>query len=97
MEIIVKVNSVLTPMSYNKKDGTQGVRYAFVGTTTNGRFDKTIKFNVETQEKWKELHIMVGSTYNVYFDLESNEWKGKWFTTCKVWKVSMIDGNGQQK
>lgn len=99
MDINVKVTTILQPVGYTKKDGTMGARYSFIGTTTTGRYDKTIKFDVNTQERWNDFHIMVGATYNVSFDIESREWNGKWYTSCDVWKVVGLDtagNNGNQ-
>lgn len=51
-------------------------------------------------DKFKSMGIAVGGTYNVFFDVESREWKERWFTECSAWKAVRIDGvqsQGQQQ
>ena len=41
------------------------------------------KVNVES--------LMEGSMLNVYFDIESREYQGKWFTNLTAWKVEIVE------
>lgn len=95
MEITVKVEKLLEPMTFRRKDGAEGHRYGFLGKTVTGQYDKQIKFDVMKEDLWERAALRVGGTYSVSFELESREWNGKYFTSCNVWKVVTIDlGNG---
>lgn len=85
-----KVKSILTPRGYTKRDGSQETSYSFVATTCTGNFDKDIVFEVKTNEQWQKMKLMVGCTYKVYFEIESHEWNGRWFTSCRAWKVEPV-------
>jgi hypothetical protein len=44
------------------------------------------------EDKFKQMGIVMGGTYNVSFDVESREWQGKWFTECQAWRTQRVDG-----
>lgn len=91
MELNIKVEQLLQPQTFSKKDGSQCVRNSFVGITTTGQYDKRVKFDVLNQETWGKMQLRVGGSYNVSFDIESREWNGKWFTSCNAWKAISLD------
>lgn len=92
MEINVKIETVLPVQTFTKRDGSVGERFAFVGKTTRGQYDKSVKFDVLSKEIWDKVGSMqVGGTYQVSFDVESREWNGKWFTSCNAWRVVPVD------
>lgn len=95
MEISVKITTILAPQGYTKKDGSHDARYSFVGTTTNGQYDKNIKFDVWGSEAWRKMNFVVGETVTVLFDIESSEWNGKWFTNLRCWNAQR-NGNQQE-
>jgi hypothetical protein len=71
------------------------VKNTFVGET-QGQYPKNIAFAVMGEDKFAQMGIVVGGTYNVSFDVESREWKGKWFTEASAWRAQRIDGDGAQ-
>ena len=87
MEITVKVVSILPPLKItSQRSGNIYIKNTFIGET-NGQYPKKIAFTVMGEEKFKQMNIIVGGVYNVSFDIESKEWKGKWFTEVSAWKA----------
>lgn len=92
MEINVKVIKVLQPQSFtSSRDGSNVVKNVFIGETA-GQYPKKIAFSVIGEDKFRQMNIVVGQTYNVSFDVESREWKEKWFTECSAWRALCVDG-----
>ena len=98
MEIQVKIFKVLEAQSFtSQKTGNVYVKNVFVGET-QGQYPKSIAFTVMGEDKFNGMGIVVDGTYTVSFDVESREWKGKWFTEASAWKAVRIDGaQGQQQ
>ena len=97
MEITGKVVSVLEPQSFtSKKDGSVVVKHFFV-IETQGQYPKKVAFSVIGDEKFRQMNIVVGGTYNVSFDVESREWQGKWFSDVSAWRALRMDGAQAQQ
>jgi len=93
MEISVKVIKILDAQTFNSKNGGEPtVKNTFVGETA-GQYPKKIAFTVMGADKFNQMGIVVGNTYNVSFDVESREWNDKWFTDAKAWRVVNVDAN----
>lgn len=90
MEVQVKVEKVLEPTTFSKRDGTQVERNAFVGVT-GGQYPKHIKFDVLRKETWDKMGIKVGGTYNISFEIESHEWQNKYFTSVNAYFASGVN------
>lgn len=90
MEVQVKVEKVLEPTTFSKRDGTQVERNAFVGVT-GGQYPKHIKFDVLRKETWDKMGIKVGGTYNISFEVESHEWQNKYFTSVNAFFASGVN------
>lgn len=96
MEIIGKVISVLEPMKFvSKKDGTEYVKNTFV-IETSGDYPKKLALSVMGEDKFAQMGIVMGKTYNVSFDISSREWNGKWFTEASAWRAVCTEGDSQQ-
>lgn len=95
MDLQLRVDKILEPNYYNKKDGSQGVRYMFVGVTTESSYPRTVAFEVMNPEVWSKMNLQVGATYAIGFDIESREWNGKYFTTAKAFRAYPV-GTQQQ-
>lgn len=98
MEIQGKVIAILEPQRFvSQKNGNEYVTTVFV-IETQGQYPKKVAMKVMGDDKFKQMGIVMGGTYNVSFDVESREWKGKWFTEASAWKAVRIDGaQGQQQ
>lgn len=92
MEIQGKVIAILEPQRFvSQKNGNEYVTTVFV-IETPGQYPKKVAMKVMGEDKFKQMGIVMGGTYNVSFDLESREWKGKWFTECQAWRAVRMDG-----
>lgn len=97
MEISGKVIAILEPQRFvSQKNGNEYVTTVFV-IETQGQYPKKVAFKVMGEEKFKQMNIVMGGTYNVSFDVESREWQGKWFNDINAWKVVRWDGQQQQQ
>lgn len=97
MEIQGKVIAILEPQRFvSKKNGNEYVTTVFV-IETQGQYPKKVAMKVMGEDKFKQMGIVMGGTYNVSFDVESREWQGKWFTECQAWRAQRMDGTQEQR
>lgn len=96
MEIQGKVIAILEPQRFvSQKNGNEYVTTVFV-IETQGQYPKKVAMKVMGEDKFNNMGIAMGCTYNVSFDVESREWKGKWFTECQAWRTQLVDGTQEQ-
>lgn len=96
MEIQGKVIAILEPQRFvSSKNGNEYVTTVFV-IETPGQYPKKVAMKVMGEDKFKQMGIVMGGTYNVSFDVESREWQGKWFTECQAWRTQRVDGTQEQ-
>ena len=79
----------------SKKNGNEYVTTVFV-IETQGQYPKKVAMKVMGEDKFKQMGIVMGGTYNVSFDVESREWKGKYYTECQAWRTQRVDGTQEQ-
>ena len=96
MEIQGKIIQLLQPQQINTQKGVMN-KYGFI-LETNGQFAKKIHFQVFGDEKWNALNMAnsLNVDANVFFDISSREWNGKWYTQCDAWKVVFVSQMVQQ-
>lgn len=95
-DITGKVIKILDAQRFvSQKNGNEYVRNTFV-LETSGQHPKKVAFSVMGAERLAQMGIVVGGQYSVSFDVESREWKERWFTECNAWKAVRIDGQQQQ-
>ena len=96
MEIQGKVIASLEPQRFvSSKNGNEYVSIVFV-IETQGQYPKKVAMKVIGEDKFKQMGIAIGGIYNVSFDVESREWKGKWFTECQAWRTQRVDDTQEQ-
>ena len=97
MEIQGKVIAILETQRFvSSKNGNEYVTTVFV-IETQGQYPKKVAFKVMGEEKFKQMGIVMGGTYNVSFDVDSREWQGKWFTECQAWRTQRVDGTQEPR
>lgn len=64
----------------------------FFVVETADQYPKKICFEV-WNDKVAFDQISIGTPVKVFFDPESREWQGKWFTSLRAWRVD-VDGGG---
>jgi hypothetical protein len=95
-DITGKVIAILEPQRFvSSKNGNEYVTTVFVIETT-GQYPKKVAMKVMGEDKFKQMGIVMGGTYNVSFDVGSREWQGKWFTECQAWRTQRLDGTQEQ-
>ena len=91
-----KITKVLEKETGTKKDGSgQWVKQQFV-VETNEKYNNLYCFELFGDEKVDNFnkHNKVGDFVDVDFNVSTNEWKGKYFTSLQAWKVFKSDANG---
>lgn len=96
MELNLRVLKVLDPIGGTKKDGSAWVKHSFVGVLLpEGQYEKKVVLSVLGEDRWKQMGIVSGGTYQVSFDIDAHEWNGKWFNDLSAWRAVRTDGNAQ--
>ena len=54
---------------------------------TDDNYPKNICFSVFGASKIKEANIRIGDVVSIGVNLESREFKGRWYTSIKAWSV----------
>jgi len=78
------------------------------GTSKDGKEWKKQSFLVETTEQYNNLYCIdifgaekvdnfakfnkVGDNVKVTFNVNTNEWNGKYFTSLQSWRIDKVDG-----
>jgi Pyruvate/2-oxoacid:ferredoxin oxidoreductase delta subunit len=90
-----KITKILEKETGTKKDGTgDWVKQKFIVKTTE-KYNNVYCFELFGDEKVNNFnkYNKVGDLVDVDFNVSTNEWKGKYFTTLQVWKVFKTDVN----
>jgi hypothetical protein len=85
MEIIGKVAQLLPLVTGQGRNG-EWRKQEFVLEIAEGQFPKKICFSL-WGDKIDQAGLRVGENAKVFFDLESREYNGRWFTEAKAWRV----------
>lgn len=90
MEIQGKVKQILELQSGQSKNGSWR-KQDFI-LETEGQFPKQVCINM-WGDKIDEFNLNIGESIKVFFNLESREYNGKWYTDIKAWKVEKTSGD----
>ena len=89
----LKITKVLEKITGQKKDGSgDWVKLSFVGETDE-QYNNLYCFELFGDEKVDnfEKYNKVGSVVDVDFNVSTNEWKDKYYTSLQAWKVFKSD------
>ena len=96
MTITGKLENVFSVKSGKSAKGNDWVAQEFLIETTNDKYPKKICFSVFGEDKIKPLSsLTIGDIITVDFDVESREWKGRWFTQLNAWRITKGDSTPQ--
>lgn len=97
MDIIVTIEKIndVQEFASKKGDGKVYKKFSFVGKT-NEQFPQTICFTCTKEDLWNKFNLNVGYECQVYFNVQSREYQGRWYTEAIVWKVVNVKGFPQQ-
>ena len=89
MEVQGIITKILDKQTGQKKDGSgEWVKQSFT-LETDEKYNNLYCFEVFGDEKVENLnkYNKVGDSVSVEFNVSTNEWKGKYFTSLQAWKV----------
>tara|TARA_R110000803_G_scaffold76454_1_gene141075 strand:+ start:13924 stop:14283 length:360 start_codon:yes stop_codon:yes gene_type:complete len=93
MEVEGKITKILEKVTGEKKDGSgQWVKQSFVLETTE-QYNNLYCFELFGDEKVDNFnkYNKIGSDVKVDFNVSTNEWKEKYYTSLQAWKVFKAD------
>ena len=98
LKVSGKIVKILEKVTGTKKDGSgEWVKQSFV--IDNGeKYNNLSVFEMFGEEKVENLnkYNKVGDNVEVSFNINCNEWQGKYYTTLQAWKVLKAESNAQQ-
>lgn len=86
MEIEGTVYAILPPASGQSPRGSW-VRQEMIIEFKSGEFNKKLSLSFWGEKTNQLANIKPGEMVKAFFDLESREFSGKWFTTAQTWKL----------
>ncbi len=89
MEVTGKITKVLDKVTGTKKDGSgEWVKQSFTLETTE-QYNNIYCFELFGDEKVDNFnkYNKIGDSVKVDFNVSTNEWQGKYFTSLQAWKV----------
>lgn len=88
MEIKGKIIAVLPEVSGIAKSGNPWKKREYVLENTEGQFPRKVAFTCFGDNADK-IQLQVGQDVTMYFDIESREWQGRWFTDIRCWRCDV--------
>ena len=92
MKVQGKITKILEKVTGQKKDGSgDWVKQNFI-VTTDEQFNNLYCFEVFGAEKVDNLTKFnkVGDLVTVEFNVQTNEWQGKYFTSLQAWSIKKV-------
>lgn len=90
MEVTGKLVTVLAPQTGQGKNGSWK-KQDFV-IETNDQYPKKICFSAWADKVDELARIKPGETIKVFFDIQSREYNGKWYTDLRAWRIQKGEG-----
>jgi len=97
MEVQGKITKILDKQIGTKKDGSgEWVKQSFT-LETDEKYNNLYCFEVFGDEKVENLnkYNKVGDSVSVEFNVSTNKWKEKYFTSLQAWKVMKAEKSTQ--
>jgi len=89
LEVVGKIEKVLeAKKGTSKKSGEEWISQEFV-VKTGDKYNNLYCFNIFGQEKVDNFakYNKVGDAVKVSFNVSTNEWQGKYFTSLQAWSI----------
>lgn len=92
MEFSGKVIAVL-PLTkgVSKANGKEWKKQEYV-IESQDQYPRRMCFNLWS-DKIDQFNIQLGEKLNVFFDIDSREYNGRWYNDIRAWKVERISDN----
>jgi hypothetical protein len=86
MEISGKIIAILPEQGGVSKNGNEWKKQEYV-LETHDQFPKKVCFQFFGADRIAQANIRMNEELTVYFDIDSREYQGRWFTNINAWKV----------
>lgn len=88
MEIKGTIIHALPEVSGVSKAGNAWKKKEYVLENTDGQFPRKIAFTCFGDNADK-VNLQVGQVATIYFDIESREFNGRWYTDIRCWRADV--------
>jgi len=98
MKVTGKIENILETKTGTTKAGKQWKKTSFV-VKTDDEYNNLYCFDVFGEEKVDKFlqYNSKGDIVDVDFNVKTNEWQGKYFTSLDAWKVFKADNSKQKE
>lgn len=98
MKVTGKIENILQTQTGTSKTGKEWKKTSFV-VKTDDEYNNLYCFDVFGEEKVDKFlqYNAKGDVVDVDFNVKTNEWKGKYFTSLDAWKVFKADNSKQKE
>jgi len=98
MKVTGKIENILETQTGTSKAGKEWKKTSFV-VKTDDEYNNLYCFDVFGDEKVDKFlqYNAKGDVVDVDFNVKTNEWKGKYFTSLDAWKVFKADNSKQKE
>jgi Protein of unknown function (DUF3127). len=87
MDITGKIIAVLPEQGGTSAKGTEWKKQEYVLETLNDQYPKKVCFQIFGADKIAQAAIQTEEILTVFFDIDSREYQGRWYTNISAWKV----------
>ncbi len=91
MEVKGTIIHALPEVSGVSKSGNAWKKREYVLENNEGNFPRKIAFTC-FGENADRIQLKPGDKVTVYFDIESREFKGRWYTDIRAWRADVDNG-----
>ena len=98
MKVTGKIENILDTQTGTSKAGKEWKKTSFV-VKTDDEYNNLYCFDVFGDEKVNNFlqYNSKGDVVDVDFNVKTNEWKGKYFTSLDAWKIFKADNSKQKQ
>ena len=98
MKVTGKIENILETKTGTTKAGKEWKKTSFV-VKTDDEYNNLYCFDVFGDEKVNNFlqYNSKGDVVDVDFNVKTNEWKGKYFTSLDAWKIFKADNSKQKE
>lgn len=97
MKVKGEITKVLEIQKGTSKEGKEWQKLSFI-LKTDEEYNNLYCFEVFGDEKVETFtkYNKVGSVVDVEFNVKTNEWKGKYYTSLQAWKIFKADAGSTE-
>ena len=88
--VTATVKEVLQTKQGVSASGKEWATQEFILTTDDSNYPCDICFRIFGNDKITECSVKAGESLQVFFDIRSRDYNGRWFTDINVWKIDRM-------